>query len=46
MSSYLQVKTIAFNPVTTTNLVKTLTRIALHESQRGVRRFRSDIYIY
>lgn len=33
-------KTIAFNPVTTTNMVKLLTRIALEESQKGGRRFR------
>ena len=33
-------KTVAFNPVTTTNMVKLLTRIALEESQKGGRRFR------
>merc|ERR1719500_557145 len=33
-------KTIAFNPVTSINMVKLLTRIALEESQKGGRKFR------
>ena len=33
-------KTIAFNPVTSINMVKLLTRIALEESQKGERKFR------
>ena len=33
-------KTIAFNPVTSTNMVKLLTRIALEESEKGGRKFR------
>ena len=33
-------KTIAFNPVTSINMVKLLTRIALEESEKGGRKFR------
>ena len=36
----LRISTINFNPVTTTNMVKTMTRIATMESQRGARKFR------
>jgi len=36
----LKIQTIVFNPVTTTNIVKALTKIAVIESQKGVRKFR------
>ena len=36
----LRISTITFNPVTTTNMVKTMTRIATMESHRGARKFR------
>ena len=35
----LRIQTIQFNPVTTSNLVKILTKIALVESRNGVRKF-------
>jgi len=36
----LHIQTIVFNPVTTTNIVKVLTKVASVESQKGVRKFR------
>eukprot|EP00092_Neocalanus_flemingeri_P030669 GFUD01033301.1.p1 GENE.GFUD01033301.1~~GFUD01033301.1.p1 ORF type:complete len:627 (-),score=167.99 GFUD01033301.1:49-1890(-) len=36
----LKIQSIVFNPVTTTNLVKILTKMALLESQKGARRFK------
>jgi len=36
----LHIQTIVFNPVTTTNIVKVLTKVASVESQKGLRKFR------
>lgn len=36
----LKIQSIVFNPVTTTNIVKVLTRMALQESQKGFRKFK------
>jgi len=36
----LKIQSIVFNPVTTTNIVKILTKMAVLESQKGVRRFK------
>merc|ERR1719483_1786081 len=36
----LKIQTIVFNPVTTTNIVKALTKIGVNESQKGVRKFK------
>ena len=36
----LQIQTVVFNPVTTTNIVKVLSKVATIESQKGVRKFR------
>jgi len=36
----LRIQSIVFNPVTTTNIVKILTKMAVTESQKGVRKFR------
>jgi len=35
----LKMKVISFNPITTTNLVKTLTKLAVRQSQQGLRKF-------
>lgn len=35
----LKIKVISFNPVTTTNMVKTLSKLAVIQSQRGSRKF-------
>ena len=35
----LKIQSISFNPVTTTNMVKAMTKIAVMESQKGQRRF-------
>jgi len=35
----LKIKVISFNPVTTTNMVKTMTKLAVAQCQRGVRKF-------